>query len=215
MSDEAVKNELLKTTYNWFTGNIPAFARITPTNESIDIDINTNITIKFSQSVKNIGGSEITNENVANLITFKETDASGIDVDFTATIDPNKYEIIITPTSNLEGSQNYFVEVASVENINSLASEVKNATFTTKSTVSINNLSKNINIYPNPAQDFITINVPTNSRIDILDISGKVLISKIISNDNQRINIKELNSGIYLMNINSNNNTFKTKFVVK
>ena len=60
------------------------------------------------------------------------------------------------------------------------------------------NIVDNLNIYPNPANEFI--HVETNcelQRIDVYDVTGKLMISSTET----EINVSDLESGIYFVNI--------------
>ncbi|MFA6923249.1 MAG: T9SS type A sorting domain-containing protein [Bacteroidales bacterium] len=91
----------------------------------------------------------------------------------------------------------------------------------TSNTVENNNFKNNISIYPNPAKDFINIQNETNEkklRIVIFDFIGRERINSIIQTDfkNTKINLKDLNNGLYILQIsNLNGNMIKnSKFVV-
>lgn len=60
-----------------------------------------------------------------------------------------------------------------------------------------------ISVYPNPAYDFILINVKQPTHYTISDIFGKTILKGIISSDNQQINIENLPDGMYFVNINN------------
>ena len=80
-----------------------AWAHEAVAEESIATD--SNITFTFSEAIRNLDDSEITNSNVGSLITLKDTDASGTDISFTATINSAKTVITINPTSNFSSNQ--------------------------------------------------------------------------------------------------------------
>jgi len=78
-------------------------------------------------------------------------------------------------------------------------------------------LSENkINIYPNPTTDMLTISFPNFSDIDTLtiyNISGKFVRSVPIQDKTTRISIKDLSSGIYLLQ--SKKRGFTQKLIVQ
>jgi hypothetical protein len=65
------------------------------------------------------------------------------------------------------------------------------------------NESNLINVYPNPAMDFIQLPA-TGAEFQIYNLSGKLLLSGM---DNGKINISSLESGVYL--VLSNDKYFK------
>jgi hypothetical protein len=67
-------------------------------------------------------------------------------------------------------------------------------------------LSEGLSIFPNPSSEFITIvsEYETLSSIDIIDISGKRLISvSNLDTERQNIDISSFATGIYFVNVNN------------
>ena len=63
-------------------------------------------------------------------------------------------------------------------------------------------LLQNINIYPNPTQDFVNINFENESeyQINVTDLSGKIIYTFEENNQlEQRINLQNLKVGVYLL----------------
>ena len=82
-------------------------------------------------------------------------------------------------------------------------------------TTSIKTVSKNdMNIYPNPVKDILTIENIENSKIMIYDISGKTVYLKQTNTNVEKIDLSELNRGIYFITI-SNNDKVITKKIIK
>lgn len=102
-----------------------------PLDAATDIAINTTITITYDEAILNAAATEITDANVDALITLKETDASGADVTFDATIDADKKIITITPAADLSNNQVYYVAVAVVEDAAGNETTAENISFTT------------------------------------------------------------------------------------
>lgn len=72
----------------------------------------------------------------------------------------------------------------------------------------------NIAIYPNPASgNSLTIDVIEDVNISVFDILGKqVLANKVSRNDNQ-IDISQLNTGMYLIRLQTDNGSVTKKFI--
>ena len=70
-------------------------------------------------------------------------------------------------------------------------------------------------IFPNPLQNILQIDFPENSKsatLIIYDVLGKQILKAMIEQDNKRINLEYLPSGIYIVKLqgdNQNVNTFK------
>ncbi|RYM33583.1 T9SS type A sorting domain-containing protein [Brumimicrobium glaciale] len=69
-----------------------------------------------------------------------------------------------------------------------------------------NNL-ETIKIYPNPVKNYLNLEIPflkVSANIDILDNLGKSVLKSKISNQNSKLDLSKLNSGIYFMKIEIN-----------
>jgi len=92
--------------------------------------IGTNITLTFNEAVRNTDDTDLTNINVDSLITLKDSDASGTDIAFDATIDSANKVITINPTSDLTSEQTVYVAIgATVEDASGNAITETSATF--------------------------------------------------------------------------------------
>lgn len=69
-----------------------------------------------------------------------------------------------------------------------------------------------IRVYPNPANDFITINIEQQSHIKILNLTGEVVIDKIIEVGGS-IDIQELANGVYIINVYGGDQISTLRFV--
>ena len=82
----------------------------------------------------------------------------------------------------------------------------------------ITNISEKINnpeIVPNPAENgFILENTETNSKISIYNVSGKLILSQNIDEQNKFINIDNFETGIYFVKI-FNEKSIITKKLIK
>ncbi len=63
--------------------------------------------------------------------------------------------------------------------------------------------SSRLEIYPNPANDFVTIKTHNNigDLITISDISGRTLITEEVTDDDIQINIADLAKGLYIIKV--------------
>ncbi|AFU68932.1 secreted fungalysin-like metallopeptidase [Psychroflexus torquis ATCC 700755] len=73
-------------------------------------------------------------------------------------------------------------------------------------------------IYPNPAKDYFNLSLTntdlSNSKVDIYDLNGKLVLSKM-SDSNQRVDVQQLNSGMYVVLVESGSKTFTQKLLVQ
>ena len=75
-------------------------------------------------------------------------------------------------------------------------------------------------VYPNPATDKININVPAgfNGNVSVVSINGQVLKNMQINSEvgeNIQLNIADLATGIYTVNLNSASGLITNKIVVE
>lgn len=89
----------------------------------------------------------------------------------------------------------------------------------TSAVASINNLSRNIKIYPNPANNhffvFVTSTIPEDVRISITDVLGNN-IANINATTNTPISATiDVPEGLYFISAFTNNNIYKDKIIIK
>ena len=73
------------------------------------------------------------------------------------------------------------------------------------------------NVYPNPIKHNImieNINFTINS-IDIYNVTGQLVMSEYVNSMNTVLNISDLEKGIYLLDIKSNNTSIKRKIIIE
>ena len=78
-----------------------------------------------------------------------------------------------------------------------------------------------VSFFPNPTKDFININLGTLTekeyQFSLIDINGKVVLEKAITNPNQleKINISSLTKGLYLAILNAGEKKISKKIVIE
>ena len=167
----------------------PPTITFNPINGATGVTANSNITITFDEAVRNTDDSVITDTNVDGLITLKDTNSSGTNISFDATIDGDKKIITINPSSDFSSEQVIYVAIGStVEDSSDNAITAANATFT----------SADIN---SPAITFSPVNsateVAANSNITItFDEAVRNTDDSVITDTNidGLITLKETNS---------------------
>jgi hypothetical protein len=74
-----------------------------------------------------------------------------------------------------------------------------------------NQTTASINIYPNPATDFIQVKgIEGQAKLKITDLTGKIYVNQTVTGNSQ-LDVRKLKSGLYIVSITSagKNNTFK------
>ena len=71
-------------------------------------------------------------------------------------------------------------------------------------------VSEKLQLFPNPAKDFVTITFPDNSKrwIEIWDFSGKKIIKNLFFEKNILLNLQEVDNGMYIINVFDDENYY-------
>jgi hypothetical protein len=75
--------------------------------------------------------------------------------------------------------------------------------------------ANNICIYPSPAINSLTFegNIAQNASIEVVSLSGQVVLSSALINN--KVDVSNLNSGVYILKISSNQHVYTSKIVKK
>lgn len=73
-------------------------------------------------------------------------------------------------------------------------------------------LSK-ITLYPNPALNEIRLTISTNVKVTIIDLNGREIKSGQLTPSNNFINVSDLTTGTYIVNVSSKNKTNNYKLI--
>lgn len=90
----------------------------------------------------------------------------------------------------------------------------------TETTLSINsNYFEKVVIYPNPAKNFINVNLGgvnfENTTLSLFDIQGRTISKTGVTSANEVLNTQNLQSGVYLLVIEKDNNKSTFKVVIQ
>ncbi|SHI99296.1 T9SS type A sorting domain-containing protein [Flavobacterium haoranii] len=86
------------------------------------------------------------------------------------------------------------------------------AKFSTQACTPLSNESfdeSQIRIYPNPANEFITVSVTENTKYELYNVTGQLVKIGSLSVNENSINIQELSKGCYLLKLKSENKLLK------
>jgi Secretion system C-terminal sorting domain/Beta-propeller repeat len=98
--------------------------------------------------------------------------------------------------------------------INSNVFLVKNGIGSVPTEIKNNNPSNNtIKIMPNPVKNYFEIASEVNGKLELTDISGRLIRSYEIGNANLKIDISDLNSGLYLVRGFNSKGIFTAKLI--
>jgi len=129
----------------------------------------------------------------------------------------------LPPTGTTDPSEIDYIHLAGASNTVSVTSKFDNLLANANATLSILNNSdfdvsaSKFSVSPNPANDFISVTNSDNilvSGISITDLNGRVVKQNSYSNvSNIQVNVSDLASGMYMMNIVSDKGAFTKKII--
>ncbi|MFK7951467.1 MAG: Ig-like domain-containing protein, partial [Ekhidna sp.] len=93
--------------------NPPVIGKSIPIDGESNYQKTDGLIIYMNENIFNTDGSAIVDADLSGIVTFKETDAAGADVPFSASIIRNK--ITITPDSELTNGETYYISIANLE----------------------------------------------------------------------------------------------------
>ena len=93
---------------------------------------------------------------------------------------------------------------------------VDDVTVTASSLMAVSDVNKkSVSTYPNPSTEVLNLNVNSKvSSADIYDLSGKLVRNVTVSSDN-KVNVKDLRNGTYVLKVNTEAGSTSHKFIKK
>ena len=83
---------------------------------------------------------------------------------------------------------------------------------------SINKTNDEINIFPNPARNLVSINFKNDNSSELnlylKDITGKTILSRKLTNTDSQINVSGIESGVYFVFIETNKCNYKSTLMI-
>jgi len=195
-------------------------ALIYPFDGMTDVSQEEILKIAFNESVVKADGSTLKTSEISEIIEFKEVDANGEDVQYSAYIDAWKKEITIVPDT-LKPLQDYYLELKAnsvADNSGNVLSEAITSTFTTAEEQGIIELSEHnfAKVYPNPNNGLVTIEFQNMDPKDIhvYDMKGNIVYSvNNIQHSITELDLQSLPTGVYVIKIKNqaSNRTIELK----
>ncbi|NVO20847.1 MAG: alpha/beta hydrolase fold domain-containing protein [Bacteroidetes bacterium] len=111
--------------------NAAPVATFIPANGAIAVLRTVQPTITFNEPIFKTDGTPVTNADLSSLVSLKTTNASGTSVPFSAVINDSRTVITVTPSSQLDYSQLYYLAVGPVKDGAGNQSSTQSSLFTT------------------------------------------------------------------------------------
>jgi len=171
------------------------YVTITDDNqESITVEISLNVTYAETPEISLSGDTLISTVKYGNQWYRNDSLISGATSNKYILIEAGKYYSIVYRNSCYSDKSNIIDYPVNIEKL----------------------LEKNIEVFPNPTNDFLTIILPkefTYYDITVIDIQGQVLMKGVTNSYIEQLNIRTFNDGIYLLRIELDNNIVIRKFI--
>ena len=83
--------------------------------------------------------------------------------------------------------------------------------------VGVEAVDQNMMLYPNPANDIFTIEVPdmVNANVVVTNLQGKLVYNGVLESGKTRMNVASWAEGVYLVNVSGDNKNLNSKIVVR
>ncbi|REC63488.1 hypothetical protein DRF65_05160 [Chryseobacterium pennae] len=172
----------------------------------------------FSYTTGPVAGESVsfeilTHQPYMGLMAFTECNGTELSGCQTGAYSPSTNATLRVTANNLPANQTVYFGVGIWSTPNNLNFDVTNFTVT-PSSLGLNEteMKKNsLEVYPNPVQDILNFsNLKGNADVTVFNMQGQKVMEKHIKAD-ETMNVSELISGTYMVNVINNNNkkTFK------
>lgn len=105
---------------------------------------------------------------------------------------------------------------------NGTITSIENGSFQYLAKVNLSNLNINtqektsLKLYPNPTADYVElVSDSTIDTINIIDINGKIVLSKQVNLNTYSLDVRQLSAGVYIIQLASKNKISQHKFIKK
>ncbi len=213
---------IFNSAYSQEAGSVAATVSFDPVAGATGISTEVDLHITFDMPVFMSGGAEITNANVASLVSLKKV--GGANHPFAATISDDKTTITVNPDDLLASYTLFELGVADVQNANGIVTPASSVTFETGMHVGLQEMEAGfIGISPNPASGELKISFRQEKAgkvaLSIHDLNGR-LISFIYNaemtngNHSIRYNTSGIPSGTYVLMLQTENTVRTSRLII-
>jgi hypothetical protein len=176
------------------------------------------ISFVFSEPLYSEEGDITDPDVLADIISVEDFNGDNY-YDFTIEFDSLFTSFSIQPTG-LEEGKSYYISIYGFSDSTGNESDEYDFSFETLSNATADKKlipRDNFDLYPNPAKEYIELTGKhlLYSKIEILDLSGRVQYAKIteICDEKARLNVQALPTGAYIVRVISNNQLSQIRFI--
>jgi len=215
-----VNTTLYNIENNWGAKRLARFKTISaavtidanPQSGTTGLSPDSYIYIIFDQPVRFINDNPIPIMNPNLPVSFKDVDNN--DVTVSLFMNPEKTILTIKPQQDLESDKEYSVILGGGVIENNYDMEIEN-NFTLSFTTGVlgtDEIDNDVIVFPNPAQDVISISNVSNSSIYIYSILGNLIFSTENKENTCTIDISKYKQGNYIIKIKYDDKIISKKF---
>ncbi|MDA3820828.1 MAG: M14 family zinc carboxypeptidase [Candidatus Delongbacteria bacterium] len=182
--------------YNWHVSTPDCYSVRTPVYAALNND-------PIADFTSDISGLTIEFENTSQFAT-----------DYLWDFGDGQNSTVVSPQHVYDAPGEYTVELNA---FNDCGSHAYSRLLTVEETGFKEDGLGGIKIFPNPAENFVILCVENgliNSELNIINMNGKIVFSKTISESDTRIDLSEMNTGLYIMHILNDDKNRKIKLII-
>ena len=164
-----------------------------------------NVTITHTPQPEDIEGPSDVDVRLSPVSTYSLTPNEG--VSYTWTIEPAEAGTFDNPdnyTANITWSENYKGEATVFAHEDNVCGDALNQkVVTVRNTTDVNEYNIEARIFPNPANDIVTIEAENMRQITVFNTFGQALYNLETENDMVKVNMASFGTGTYLIRIHT------------
>lgn len=179
-----------------------------------EVDTDAVFSIMASKQVLTETYTPASDDNYHEVISLRENDASGSEIAFTATVSEHKVFTIV-PDIALEEGSTVYLEINAMDPDFLQVHEF--VTVTVDSGVNVDILTaQGLTIFPNPASEKLTIELPddiAHAQLNIFGTDGQLMLAKKLTSG-ESLDIQNLAPGLYLVEILAGKQRTERKIII-
>jgi len=184
-------------------------------NGAIDVDT-ANLLFNISSNRMFFAGYGDTIAFIDKYVELHKNDVGGEEISATIKLGINEDSIYIKPNDGWEENTQYFIVTKDLTTLEGIKMPIETVSFTTANYTGIaNKTTKQFEFYPNPATNFIVVNMDNKGVVEILNLSGQVVKTVNLHKGTNSLDISEICTGAYFFRIKLENRSEFGKIIIE
>lgn len=184
---------------------------------SIDLSNNTNLTTINFRGCDLSGDLDLSNNNALTSIDVKTNNLTSLDVRGLTNTNPMDVSVDASFNPNLtcifvdDKNLNHTLYWGDNPSTNYVETEMECNTLSLDGSKTVT-----FNMFPNPTKNTLNIELPnaTQAKVNVYDITGKIVLNEQINNTQETLNVSGLNSGVYILQLETATGTSSKKLII-